>query len=150
VAYVTLQEVQQWLERTKLDLTEFDIELEASAKSFVFAKVSRFYDTSTWLAANTTPELIRKILAILVAAWTYMRQYSEDEDALNEYAEKLEKMAYDLIDGIIGGTLELSGAAAVLGGSTPATFYPTDAQDDAEGGKDGADERRRFTMGSVF
>jgi hypothetical protein len=117
---IVVAEAQAWLETTKANLgATLDVELEASIATQVLARVGSSYDTSTWTDSNTTPKLVRKIIAMKYASWYYQRQYSEDGSA-NDYALLLNAQAETLLAGIVEGVLELpeapdEGAAAGTG-----------------------------------
>lgn len=157
MAHVTQPEVQSWLEATKLTISTVDAELEATAAVTVFGALTHDYDTTTWTDSTTTPAIVRKVIAMFVAAWTYNRQYSEDAPDGNAYANWLEAKANMLLQGLIAGTIdiiEVPGVPVSIG--TP-TFYPDDttgavAVYDALGNQvfpTGADDIK-FRMGTVF
>lgn len=125
--HVTLADVQGWLESTKLTLASVDAALEASAAETVFSSASRVYDTSTWVDANTTPRLIRQVIAMYVAGWTYNRQYSEDSEESNWWGDYLLGEAEKLLSGIVDGTIDLLDVAGTVGNVSGPTFYPNDA-----------------------
>lgn len=148
MSYLIVADVQQWLEQTKLLLTEFDPALELTARNVVLGALSSRYDITTWLDAATTPSQARQIMSMLVAGWTYQRQYSQDLaiDGTN-WGVRLEKMAMNLLAAIMDEKVDLMGDTAITAeaSSTGPTFYPTDAQEIDDSG-----EGRKFTMGSVF
>lgn len=106
MAYITVQDANAWTDKSKLTLTELDSELEASVARQVFARISQAYDTSTWVDSNTTPSLIRKIIAMQYVAWYYERAYSED-GGQNTYSDRLFQQAEALIEGLITGAIDL-------------------------------------------
>jgi hypothetical protein len=143
---VTDELVQQWFERTKLTVTTVPDELDQTAHDVVFGRVSQVYDVSVWVDAVTTPSLILRIMSMLIAAWMYEAQYSEDiEDTENNWGAKLERMAYNLIDQIVGLTLVVTDPGTLPTGNASPVFFPTDVQD-----TDGLGSERKFTMGKVF
>jgi hypothetical protein len=146
MAYVTLAEVQQWLESTKLTVAAFDVELEATAREIVFSRVAAVYTTSTWTNDTNTPALIRKVMAMLVAAWTYQRAYSEDLPLdKDNWGVKVESMAMSLLAGIVDGSIDL-GTPAVIASTGQPVFWPHDTSVDADGNPVVA----KFAMGQVF
>lgn len=147
MAVVTLQQVQAWLEQTKLTLPAFDTELELVARTNVFAKVANQYDVSAWIDAGSTPTIISEVVAMLVAAWTYRRQYSEDSNNDNWYAVWLENQAWSIVDSIVAGTTPVPGGVPIDGSGGPGVpdFYP---DDDTE--FDGTGSEIKFTMGSRY
>lgn len=152
---ITEPEVQQWLETTKLDVPSVDTELELTARTMVFGKVGQSYDTTTWVDPASTPRLIRSAVAMLVAAWTYARAYSEDDSSTSGYAKWLESKALDLADSITSGTSDLSEVAGDPVSSGQPAFFPTDntgtetALDDT-GMLLEDSSARKFYMGSRF
>lgn len=156
--HVSVAEVQQWLETTKLTTIAVDAQLEATAAERVLSAVARIYDVTTWVSETTTPSLIRKIIAMLVAAWSYDRQYSEDTVEGSAYGERLEERAMMLLQGILDGTLDL---LDIVDEPTPTTsgpvFHPDDStgrtqQYDAAGHAIGGefDADTKFQMGMRF
>jgi hypothetical protein len=154
MALITLDEVQPWLEESKLRLAQDDeLVEEVTASPLVLGKLAARFDTSTWVDENTTPEIVRKCIAMLCAAWRYNKHYSESEDgAGNPYANKLERMVWgdppDFMGGIIGGILAGSiDIGTVDGPAAEGTiaFYPTDAAEIIDEG-----QAAKFSMGKVF
>ena len=87
---ISVQEAQSWAEDTKLNLGNvLDAELEAMIATQVFARIAQVYTTSSWITPETTPKLVRSILAMLYMAWYYDRTYSEDALKANPYAALL-------------------------------------------------------------
>ena len=154
---VRLDEVQSWLESTKLRLSGLDNELVDTAKTSVFAQLSATFDISGWLDYTTTPDLVRKVIAMYVASWTYSRQYSEAIGTnLNNYSAWLENKANLLLSGILSGNYALEVVATGGDPGAPA-FWPNDTtgatqQFDAAGNSIGGQysEDIKFTMGQIF
>jgi hypothetical protein len=143
---VTLPEVQQFLEPTKLTLVAYDPELYATSREIVFSRLAAYYTTSTWIDVASTPALVRKVVAMLIAAITYQRQYSEDMPIQDEnWGVKLEQMAMTLLDGIVSGAVDLD-AIAVINPLSGPIFWPNDDSIDS----DGCPVEAVFTMGHVF
>jgi hypothetical protein len=150
MALISYDEVQVWLETSKLEVAPSDLlPEEAAASPVVLSRLAVRYDTSTWVNTATTPSLVRKIISMLVAAWRYNAYYSEtSEDGGNPYANKLEERANDLIDGIVSGAISLTDVTD-QGPAVEGTidFYPTDASTAANTEDDAG---IAFTMGKVF
>jgi len=126
MALVTLAQVQQWLEQSKLQLSAIDAELADTARDVTFAALVNSYTTSTWVSTATTPRLVRSVISMLVAAWEYQRAYSEDAgDAL--YGIELERKAMALLAGISAGTTTLEEYPGVGANAETLGFYPDDA-----------------------
>ena len=86
-----------------------------------------------WLTPETTPELIRSIAGMLVAAKVYGRQTSSNAEEVDPYALRLYNQAMAMLQGVIDGRLvlpELVGAGVVVTGTSHITednFYPNDS-----------------------
>lgn len=128
MARVTVTQVQQWLDGTKLVVTALDSELEDTMSTVVLSSLSEVFVATAWLDTTTTPKLVQKIIAMMYAAWYYRRQYSEQLET-STYADDLEAMATDVLGGIKSGQLLLSDLP--LAQQTPSSqqpsFYPNDA-----------------------
>lgn len=134
MAVITDAEVQAWLEATKLTIAGFDTEFELTARLKVFGAVAEVYDTSTWVDHADTPELVSKVIAAYVAAWTYRRQYSEDADEAASYADWLEALADELLANIVSGTVDLAEVEGLPSSTGQPDFYPKDFNYDADTG----------------
>jgi hypothetical protein len=145
MAAVTLPEVQAWLETTKMQLDAFDPELEATARTMVFGKVGATYDTTGWTDETDTPKLVRSIIAMYVAAWTYNRQYSEEDPDGSGYAKWLIGMADQALEGVASGNVNLPEVPAGAEPVSAPSFYPDDTT-----GSLYPEEAARFTIGKVF
>jgi len=129
--HVTIEEVQAWLDENKLELPDNDpLPEEQHVVNHVFSSVAQIFDTSTWVDADTTPDLLRTIISGLVAARRYNKVYSESDDAGNRYANKIENQLNVLLEQVVDGTITL---IDVEGGSSPAqisannpVYWPTD------------------------
>jgi len=125
VANITVEDVQAWLEETKLEIGSLDSNLESQVATEVLGRVSTAdYDVTGWIDPGTTPKLIRKIIAMLYAGWFYDRQYSETSDT-NDYALRLKEAAEALLKGIVEGTtdiVEVPGTTTLI----EPVFFPTD------------------------
>lgn len=156
-AVVTVGEVQGWLEVTKLTIGDFDQELESTAQATAFGTLGEIYDTTTWTSPTTTPNLVSKAIAMLVAAWTYNRQYSEEDPSGNAYALWLEEKAYALLAAIKAGDIDLIEVPGVAASSGTVAYYPTGSTGSTQqyddlghpvGPIDGG--ARKFAMGTLF
>lgn len=143
--FVSLAEIQQWLETTKLTLAAIDANLEATAKEIVFSAIGTVYDTTTWVDAASTPPLVRKIISMMIAGWTYERQYSEDiADEQRSWGARLVDMANSLLTGLADRSIDITGV--VTTSSQEPVFWPNDNSVDDEGNL----LAPVFTMGQVF
>ena len=146
-AIVTEQELQAWLEETKLDVPSVDEQLDATARDEVFGALSAVYDVTGWVSTETTPSLVRRIMAMLIASYLYRRQYSEDSDENPGYAVWLEGKAHALLVGVIDGSIDLTDVDEIPASASVPTFWPNDVADIV-----GSEEYSpaRFRMGQVF
>jgi hypothetical protein len=150
---ITTAEAQAWVEATKFTVPDVTVspnsELLTEIEEEVIARVSSAYNTTTWVDATTTPRLVRVAIAKKFVAWAYRRAYSESlEGADATYASLLDANAETIIQGIVDGSIDIPGIAAVIG---KPVFYPTDASsaltptvDDPSLGPS------KFSMGQVF
>lgn len=146
---ITVEEVRGWVEVTKLNIQDLDLNFLPQLETEVFTKIGTVYDTSTWVDPATTPDIIRVIITKLYAGWIYDRAYSENQAESNPYAAMLKENAGMLIQGLIDGTIEIPGVPAT---SNPdPSFYPNDASSALEPTTDDPSlGPARFSMGKVF
>jgi hypothetical protein len=121
---IVVAEAQAWLEPTKLTLAALDTNLLDQIEEEVLDQISSSYDTSGWIDNTNTPKIVRTAIAKMYASWVYNRQYSEDTDQGNPYAQKLLDNATMVISGIIDGTVDIPGIPDIAGNPS---FYPNDA-----------------------
>lgn len=147
MANISIPEIQAWLEATKLTVSGIDTELESAVAVQTFSLLSVSYDTSGWTTAANTPVLVRKILAMLYAAWFYRRQYSEEDLTAdpNNYPAWLEKRANMLLEGVINGNVDLLDVPGTVDTISGPDFYPTDST-----GITDPHQAAKFTMGAIF
>lgn len=137
MALISIEEANAWADKSKLILGDLDNGLESSIADQVLNRVSQAYDVSGWLTTETTPTIIKKIIAMLYVAWYYERAYSEDGGE-NTYSERLFQQAEALISGIVAGSLTVSD-------STPLATAPV-----SSGTASGEFGEPRFTMGQIW
>lgn len=149
--HVTIEDVQAWLETSKLSITSLDIELEQQITAETLGALQAAYpsEVTSWVDANTTPVIVKKIIAMQIAGWMYLRAYSEsDEDGL--YGDKLLEKAAVLLAAIVEGItdiVEVPGAPIV---GQP-LFFPTDTSSANVATRDNpSDGPPRFSMAQVF
>jgi hypothetical protein len=156
VTYIDASQVQQWLETTKLGVDQVDTDLEESASTYVFGRISDVTDSTSWVDAASTPALIRVIISMLVAAWMYERTYSESTSDQPSWGQRLQRMVERILDGIANGTIGLIDDLNPMVTDTIA-FLPDDSTGsstvyDALGrvvGQPGSEDIK-FTMGTKF
>lgn len=146
---ITVEEVRGWVETSKLNPTDLDLNFLPQLETEILAKLGTVYDTTTWLDATTTPAIVRVIITKLYAGWIYDRAYSENQSETNPYAAMLKENAGMLIQGLIDGTIEIPGVPATS--SPDPSFYPNDASSAMEATVDDPSlGPARFSMGRVF
>lgn len=125
MARVEVSDCQAWAEKTKLPISNLEPDLVSQVEGQVLDRLSGGFDTSTWLDPTTTPAIIKSVISMFYISWVYDRQYSEENQQLNDYAVLLRAQAESLMIGI------LDGSTAIPGLPVPTTagpaFYPTDA-----------------------
>lgn len=105
--YVSLAEVKQWFNGTKLeDDFAVDSELEQTVVAYVLGRLQDTYNTTVWTGASSTPALIRKIISMFVAAWNYQVLYSDDDD-LSNFGQMLKAEAEKWLEGVAAGKYDL-------------------------------------------
>jgi hypothetical protein len=150
MAYADAVDINKHLDQTKLSTTtvgSFAAEGD-SADRIIRAKLSGMVDAATfatWTTPTATPEIIREISGMLVAAQLYGRLYSEDVAETSSYAQLLYDRAMELLNGIVSGEVDIVGVVGVeaSGSLTATSFYPTNNVDDPG-------EERKFGMARIF
>lgn len=151
MAHITLAEAQAWLEETKLTLSVLDQELESAISLEVLSRLAIVFDITKWTSTTVTPNLVRKIIAMMYAAAFYNRQYSEEEGT-NEYANQLRQYAMNLVKGILEGSV-------IITDDDPTTpkdfgspiFYPTDGSSHREPtARNPSLGPSKFSMGTIW
>lgn len=127
MAFISLQEAQQWFKGDRLVFTAVQVELEATAMEIVTSAVRVRYDVSTWVDGASTPGLIRKIVSLLHGAWYFNSVAGESlqMEYGKTYGDKLESLAMLLLAGIAGGSTPLDDLEPTIS-ATEIAFYPTD------------------------
>jgi hypothetical protein len=118
---IQADDAQAWAEKTKLPIEQLDAGLTDQVETLVLARLTSSFpdDVSTWVSPETTPTI-----AMFYVAWYYDRQYSEEQEALNDYAVLLRSQAEALMVGIADGSVLVPGA--VLPTLDDVGFYPND------------------------
>lgn len=150
MARITVEDVQGWVESSKLSITDLDMSFLPQIETEVLAILGTVYDTAVWVDASSTPSLVKVIIAKMYAGWLYDKHYSENQAERNEYAQMLKDNANMLISGLTDGTVELPGItpASTQGPS----FYPNDISSAQTPGDDGdwSLGPAKFSMGKIF
>ena len=144
---ITVAEAAAWGEKTKLAtaLASLDTDLLEQVQAEVLGSVAAVADTSTWISSETTPTLVKTVIAKMYVAWIIDRQYSED-DELSTYAALLRTTSQTLLDAIVSSEIDIPGVDVGTGGTGLPSVYPNDSTVDSCGQPYGP----YFRMDSVF
>lgn len=123
---VAVSEVQAWLEPAKLTVTTLDQELLSQLEEEILVQLAPQYTVTGWLTPETTPKIIRVVIAKTYASFYLDRAYSENQDGGNDYAVRLMANANMLMTGLIGGSIDIPDVPATNSSTAP-SFFPTDA-----------------------
>lgn len=146
---VTLNEVQAWVEPTKIPITALDTELLAQLEEEVLVQLTSQYNVSSWIDPDTTPKIVKVIIAKMYASFHIDRAYSENQDGGNDYAARLMANATTLLTGLVDGSFELPGITPT--NPSTASFFPTDLSSAQEPTSDNPEfGGPYFSLGRVF
>lgn len=151
--HVDVTEVQQWIQDDRLQVTDVDPVLESSAFSRTVSVLALRYDTSTWTDATNTPDLIRSVVSMLMAAYIINRSHAEVTGDVDSYGVHLESSALELLGALADGSILVEDDVVSEYSTGQAAVWPTDAATtiaeeegwDAEGAAP-----LMFTVGKVF
>jgi hypothetical protein len=151
MARIEVEEAQAWVEGTKLGIIDFDANLLDQVETQVLGRIGTQFNTSTWVSPETTPKMVRTIIAMFYVAWFYDRQYSEEQEAGNDYAALLRAQAEGLLAGVLDNSIDLPEVPGDGGTSDGPSFYPTDASSALEPTYDDPSlGPAAFSMGTKF
>jgi hypothetical protein len=125
-----MAQVQGWLEPTKLTLTSLNTNLLNNLEEEVLSRLASVYDTSSWIDSASTPLLVRTIISKLYASWHYDKEYSEDQEEGNNYADRLAANAENLISSIVDGKIVIPEESVT--NPRQASFFPTNESSSKE------------------
>lgn len=151
MSYVSVRNIQAWLERSKFPISSVNQEFLETAKNLLFAELGQMYDTTTWLDEDTTPSIVLNCMAMQIAAFEYRAAVSQDggEDTYaNILEERLQKVICSITSGalVLPDTFPVDTTSSVGGG--PA-FFPTDISTELESWEEGSSPMS-FTMNMEF
>lgn len=108
IPLVSTEDLKAWFSETKISvpLSLTNDALLDQIQGEVIGQLGSRYSTESWLSPETTPALVRKIIAMRFTGWTYLRVFSE-EDTENAYGMRLLLEADDLLVGLVSGSLPL-------------------------------------------
>lgn len=123
---VAVSEVQAWVEPAKMTVTVLDQELLSQLEEEILVQLSPQYDVSSWLTPETTPKIVRVVIAKTYSSFFIDRAYSENQDGGNDYAARLMANANMLMTGLTSGSIDIPDVPATNSSTAP-SFFPTDA-----------------------
>jgi hypothetical protein len=152
MARIEPEDVQAWVEESKLAVSELDLAMLSQIEAQRIGQLTGAFGsevTDVWVDVDTTPTLIRSLIAMYYASWLYNKFYSEDQDALNNYALWLFGQANDLMTALISGAIVIPDVILPSTGSP--SFYPNDASSALEPTSDDTSlGDASFSVGKVF
>jgi len=130
----SLDDINAHLPSDKAAIEDADDDLlQVEVYRLVRAKLSSAFATTTmntWVDPASTPEVIRTIAGLVIAAKWYALLYAEDSTDDARYANWLYAQAMDLINGILAGnTAVIDPGGEVIndtGSFGDADFFPND------------------------
>lgn len=151
MAHITTADVNAFADGRKITIAALDAALEGTQSTQVFARLSQIYNTSTWVDENTTPTLVKSIIAMLYVGWLFQRTYSEDTNISN-YGTLLIAEATTLLDGLVAESIVIPNLPIGQNtGLSQPSFYPDDLSSAAETTYDDMSlGPAKFTMGQVW
>lgn len=128
MSYVSVKDIQSWLQNTKFDVTSVDSRRETFAVNHIFGKLSQRYDTTIWTDDTDTPSVVLSLISMWMAA-SHLRIAASEEDGLVSYADWLDLTVTGTCDSIVSGAVDIEGIAedstSSLGGA--AEFLPNNS-----------------------
>jgi len=107
--YASNQDVQSWLGQDKIDVTDQNAsKVKIDADRLIRGYLTGVFTPVTiagWTTPDNTPEMIRGIAGRLSAAFLYRSIYSEEQEAIPEYAQELYNEAIALLEAIKTGNI---------------------------------------------
>lgn len=152
MANFTAAEVNAWLESTELSLSELDPALAEQVAVQIKAQLGVLFPINEWVDENSTPDLIRSIMAMQYVANYYDRVYSDNTDeTTSNYSDGMRRMIYQNIRGLQEGTIVLEELPDSYRGVGQPSFFPNDASSlQQPTDVTPSDGPPAFTMGQVF
>jgi|SRR5215831_875067 len=153
MAHIVVADAQTWLEGTKAHLTALDLNLETQVSADILARCADTYpdQVPSWVDNNTTPELVKIVIAMTYAGWYYDRQFSEViAGESRTWGSVLREYAETILVGIITGSVVMPETAATGGPMIATTFYPNDASSTTEAQQNNTDPDDNSVGPAVF
>lgn len=132
MAFASLKDVNTHLPDDKAQALDADIpELGIDADRLIRARLAGIINVSTiltWVSPATTPEIIREISGMLIAAKFYAKLVAEDEADGSAFAQELYDRAIAMLDEIREGLLVIIGVddIEIDTSAIEGSFWPND------------------------
>ncbi len=130
MALASLEEINEQLPEDKAQVAEakydpFQLDAERIVRGTLAGVLPRA-TLATWLDPDSTPQLIRAIVARLVAAFAYRKLYSEDSLEDPTFAQNKYNEAMSFLQQIVDGKMQFEemDTAIVQGHFASGDFYP--------------------------
>jgi len=132
--FATVDDINAHLPENKAAISDADDDLlQVEAWRLIRAKLSTTFATTTlntWADPDSTPDIIRTVAGMVIAAKWYAELYAEDSDADATFANNLYLQAMDLLNQIAAGLIVITddtGEPLVDPSSLSSDdFYPND------------------------
>ena len=127
MANININDAKAWTEPTKVgdNFDTLDADLEAQVSQIILGQLGQRFSIVGWLAPESTPKLVKTIIAMYYVSYLYDKTYSTDDNA-SAYAVILRNQADLNLAGLISGNIDLPEVPESTGFDTP-SFYPNDA-----------------------
>lgn len=135
MAFASLSDVNVHLPDDKAQVQDGEIEnLGIDADRLIRARLAGIVDTdliALWVDSDSTPEIIRKVSGLLIAAKFYSTLVAEDEADGSAFAQGLYDEAIQILDGIREGNIVIIGVddVEIDTNTIGPSFWPNDTTD---------------------
>lgn len=117
MAFASLTDANTHLPADKAQILDAELpNLGIDADRLIRARLAGIVDTATialWVSPATTPEIVRKVSGLLIAAKFYSTLVAEDEADGSAFAQDLYNQAIAILDGIRDGSIAVIGVDSV-------------------------------------
>lgn len=133
--FASISDIQTWPREDRIDVNAVNSEKPAiEADRLIRAQLAGVFTpvvVATWVDPSTTPELIRSISGRLAAAYLIRNLYSEEGNAVPEYATELYVEGVGMLAAIRSGNLTVVDGAGVpiTEATSDISFWPNDTTD---------------------
>lgn len=148
---IDVSDANAWLESTKLTLSALEDVLAGQIETQILARLAPVFSTITWIDANSTPKLVKSIIAMYYAAAVYDRAYTDDNDTANNWASILRNLADTNISGLLSGSIVLAEDPSANSDTGTPIFFPNDLSSSLCATEENpSDGGPAFSMGTIF